>query len=210
MNTPDYIHRFIPARVSVEEAYTLLLLHGTGGDENDLLVLDDHFGPEYNYLSPRGQVIENGMPRFFKRLAEGVFDQDDLEKRTHDLADFIRHSASYYGFDLQKVIAVGYSNGANIAASLMLSGENVLKHAILMHAMVPFTPLNLPLLQHSQVLLTAGENDPIVPAGNTSALADLMVQAGAEVEIFWHQSGHTLIREEISRAKLFLNNLNNQ
>ncbi|MEE4178153.1 MAG: alpha/beta hydrolase [Bacteroides sp.] len=208
MNTSEHIHRFVPARASVEKAYTLLLLHGTGGDENNLMGLADHFGQAFNYLSPRGQVLENGMPRFFRRLSEGVFDQKDLEKRTRDLATFIRHAGTHYGFNPRKVIALGYSNGANIAASLMLSGENVLKHAILMHAMVPFIPSDFPLLQHSQVLLTAGENDPIVPAENTSALADLLVQAGAEVEIFWHQSGHTLIEEEIARAQLFLNNLN--
>lgn len=207
MSAPEFIHRFIPAGTSSGGGFTILLLHGTGGDENDLLGLADRFGTGFHYLSPRGQVLENGMPRFFRRLAEGVFDQEDLRQRTSDLAAFVRQAAGHYLFDPHRVVALGYSNGANMAASLMLSGENVLRHAILLHAMVPFVPRDLPPLQHSQVLLTAGENDPIVPSKNTSALADLLVQAGAEVEIFWHQAGHNLIEEEISRAQLFLNNL---
>ncbi len=207
MNNSEHIHRFIPASDSAQEAYTLLLLHGTGGDENDLLGLADRFGTGFHYLSPRGQVTENGMPRFFRRLSEGVFDQEDLERRTLELAAFIRQASVKYGFNPRKVIALGYSNGANIAASLLLSGEQVLRHAILLHAMVPFIPRDLPKIQHTQVLLTAGENDPIVSSDNTSALADLLIQAGAEVELFWHQAGHTLIEEELSRAQLFLNNL---
>jgi phospholipase/carboxylesterase len=147
------------------------------------------------------------MPRFFRRLAEGVFDQEDLKQRTANLAAFIREAARHYGFDTKKIIALGYSNGANIAASLLLSGESIIKHAVLLHAMVPFAPDTLPELQGSWVLMTAGENDPIVPASNTSALSDLLNNAGAVVEIFWHQSGHTLIEEEIKRTQLFLNNL---
>ena len=207
MLNADHIHRFIPAQVKGEKTLTILLLHGTGGDENNLLGLAERFGQEYNYLSPRGQVLENGMPRFFRRLAEGVFDQEDLELRTNNLAAFIRNSAQHYEFDSKKVVAVGYSNGANMAASLMLGSHSVVKHAILMHAMVPFLPMELPDLHGSKILMTAGENDPFVPASNTSTLADLFNQAGARVELFWHQSGHTLIEEEIYRANLLLKNL---
>ena len=207
INSPEYIHKFIPASDSPGEAFTLLLLHGTGGDENDLLGLAGRFGPGFNYLSPRGKVLENGMPRFFRRLSEGVFDQEDLANRTRDLAAFLRQASTHYGFHPRRIIGLGYSNGANMAASLMLSGENVLKHAVLMHAMVPFIPGDFPMLRHSQVLLTAGENDPIVPVENTSSLADLLVRAGAEVEIFWHQAGHSLTESEISHAHIFLKNL---
>lgn len=207
MLTSEHIHQFIPAAAMPGQAYTLLLLHGTGGDENSLLGLANHFGDGFNYLSPRGQVLENGMPRFFHRLTEGVFDQEDLRQRTANLAAFIREAARQHGFDTKKIIALGYSNGANIAASLLLSGESIIKHAVLLHAMVPFVPDTLPELHGSWVLLTAGENDPIVPAANTSALADLLNNAGAEVEMCWHLSGHTLIEEEIKRTQLFLNNL---
>jgi len=201
LNT-DHIHQFIPAQDATGNAFTILLLHGTGGDENSFIGLSERFGPGFNYLSPRGQMLENGMPCFFRRLAEGVFDQEDLMARTGLLASFIFESSKHYSFDLKKLVALGYSNGANMAASLMLGRHDVIKHAILLHAMLPFMPSELPDLHGSKVLMTAGEDDPVVPASNTSALADLFNQAGAQVELFWHQSDHDR-RRNIPRKPVF-------
>src|SRR5437868_10373853 len=130
---PDFIHEFAPG----SSARTLLLLHGTGGNERDLIPLGHDLDPNASLLSPRGKVLENGMPRFFRRLAEGIFDLEDLQKRTHELADFVTSAAEHYKIDTQKIVAVGYSNGANIAASMLLLRPEVLSAAILFRAMVP-------------------------------------------------------------------------
>jgi len=144
-------------------APTLLLLHGTGGDENDLISLGQTIAPGSSLLSPRGKILENGMPRFFRRLAEGVFDLDDLAQRTSELARFLEAAANKYGFPLDRLIAVGFSNGANIAASLLLSFPQTLAAAIFIRAMVPFVPDTLPGLEGKSVLLLSGQLDPIVP-----------------------------------------------
>src|SRR5687767_12070839 len=153
METPalSFVHQFLPAKA--EGAPTLLLLHGTGGDEHDLLDLGRALNPRAALLSPRGQVLENGMPRFFRRLAEGVFDLDDLRQRTHNLAAFVAHASEAYQFDPQRVIAVGYSNGANIAASALLLHPQVLAGAVLFHAMVPLVPKELPDLRGVPVFM---------------------------------------------------------
>src|SRR3979411_1767998 len=134
--SPDLVHEFIPGT----SGRTLLLLHGTGGNEHDLLSLGRTLDSTASLLSPRGKVLENGMPRFFRRLAEGVFDVEDLKKRTHELADFITAAARHYKIDIEKVVAVGYSNGANIAASMLLLRPEILRAAILFRAMVPLVP----------------------------------------------------------------------
>lgn len=195
-----YELRFEPGEAGIA-ATTLLLLHGTGGDEDDLIPLGRILLPEANLLSPRGNVLENGMNRFFQRLAEGVFDQDDLRARTATLDAFIALAAVHYGFDAARVIAVGYSNGANIAASLLLRQPGRLQAAVLLHGMTPFDPDPLPDLAGTPVFLSAGRNDPIVPPDNTQRLADLFRQSGADVMLFWQDAGHSLSREEAAAAR---------
>ncbi|PPA71846.1 alpha/beta hydrolase [Jeotgalibacillus proteolyticus] len=184
---------------------TLLLLHGTGGTENDLLSLGGLIDPEANILSVRGEVSENGMPRFFKRLREGVFDIEDLKLQTKKLNEFLDQASSEYGFERDNVVAVGYSNGANIAASLLFHYENALKGAVLHHPMVPIRGLDLPDSSAINVLITAGDNDPICPPEETTDLESLLKGAGAEVEVFWHSQGHQLTQEEAYHAKEWYN-----
>jgi predicted esterase len=198
-----FAHRFVPGE-RVGEATTLLLLHGTGGNEDDLLPLGRRLMPEANLLSPRGKVLERGMPRFFRRLAEGVFDQDDLRFRTAELAEFLTAASAAYGFDASRVIAVGYSNGANIAASLLLRQPERLAGAVLFHPMVPFVPEALPDLQGRPIFIAAGRTDPIVPAENTEQLAALLQAAGADLTIHWHSGGHALTSEEAEAARQWL------
>src|SRR5436305_9724910 len=156
---PDFIHEFVLGNSN----RTLLLLHGTGGNERDLIPLARELDARAALLSPRGKVLENGMPRFFRRVAEGVFDLDDLKKRTNELADFVAAAAQHYGFSSDKVVAVGYSNGANIAASVLLLRPEVLSTAILFRAMVPLVPQTKPNLSSARVWIGAGTNDPIIP-----------------------------------------------
>lgn len=199
----DFIHRFVPAP-SGKAGDTLLLLHGTGGDENDLLPLGMMLAPNANLLSPCGKVLENGMPRFFRRLAEGVFDIPDLIARTHELADFVQSASDAYRFDAGRVVAVGFSNGANIAASLLLLRPGVLQSAVLFHAMVPLVPEILPDLAGARVFLGAGRQDPIAPPDETERLAALLREAGADVTVHWQPGGHGLTREEVQAAAHWL------
>ncbi len=185
-------------------APTLLLLHGTGGDENDLISLGQTIAPGSSLLSPRGKVLENGMPRFFRRLAEGVFDLDDLAQRTSELARFLEAAANKYGFPLDRLIAVGFSNGANIAASLLLSFPQTLAAAIFIRAMAPFVPDTLPGLKGKSVLLLSGQLDPIVPIGQPEQLAAIFRSAGAEVTLHWERAGHTLTQADVSTATKWL------
>ncbi len=197
----DFVHRWEPRNGSER---TLLLLHGTGGDENDLIPLGDLLDPTANLLSPRGQVMEHGMPRFFRRLAEGVFDMDDLKARTHGLADFIERAATTYGFPLDGVTAAGFSNGANIAASVLLLRPGVVRQAILLRAMVPLEPDPLPDLAGTRVFLAAGERDPIIPPANTERLAGLLQSAGADVTLRWSPVGHQLTRDDVDASRAWL------
>jgi predicted esterase len=201
-STLPFVHQFIPAQV--DGAATLLLLHGTGGDEHDLLDLGRALYPQAALLSPRGQVLENGMPRFFRRLAEGVFDLDDLRRRTHDLAAFVAAASEAYRFDPRRVTAVGYSNGANIAASLLLLRPGVLARAVLFHAMVPIVPEELPDLRSVPVFIGAGQFDSLIPAQQTERLAQLLQQAGADVELHWEPGGHALNQAEVRAATAWL------
>ncbi|MFB1080946.1 alpha/beta hydrolase [Jeotgalibacillus sp. JSM ZJ347] len=179
----------------------LLLLHGTGGTEHDLLPIADMIDPEASILSVRGNVSENGMPRFFKRLREGVFDIEDLKFRTKELNEFIDEAANKYQFDRSNVIAIGYSNGANIAGSLLFHYKDALKAAILHHPMVPLRDHDLPDLTDTKVFIGAGENDPICPASETTDLTELLNAAGANVTTKWYNRGHQLIKEEVNDAK---------
>lgn len=195
MTELSFIHRFEPGVASSLD--TLLLLHGTGGDEQDLLPVGAAIAPGASLLSPRGQVLEHGMPRFFRRLAEGVFDLPDLHARTTRLVEFITAATGEYGFDPTRLHAVGFSNGANIAASLLLSYPRTLASAILLRPMVPFEPDIIPSLAGRPVFIAAGEDDPIVPRANSERLADLLRRAGAEVEVTWSGGGHGLGRADL-------------
>lgn len=195
-----FTHRFLPGNGPL----TLLLLHGTGADENNLLGLGRELDPEANLLSPRGKVLENGMPRFFRRLAMGVFDVEDLVARTHELAEFVDQAVKAYDLDAAKVVAVGYSNGANIAASVLLLRPQVLGAAALLHAMPPFQPDDLPELSDTPILLTAGRHDTMVPGDQAQLLADIYRTAGADVTLEWMPGGHELTRHEIDVAAEWL------
>ncbi len=198
-----FIHVFIPASDPDNRA-TILLLHGTGGDEESLVPVAERILPGAAILSPRGKILENGMPRFFRRFAEGVFDLEDLRVRTAELAEFIIEASGAYGFDRSKLTAAGYSNGANIAASILLTYSGVIPRAVLFHPMVPFVPDQLPDLSDTDILITAGTNDPVVSPEGTENLVKLLKGAGARVEVFWQDNGHSLTREEINAAKTFL------
>lgn len=200
-NLQNFVHRWVPVEGAEE---TLLLLHGTGGDENDLLPLGQMLNPNANLLSPRGPVLENGMPRFFRRLAEGVFDIPDLMQRSRELKEFIESAAAFYGFGAGNVTAVGFSNGANIAGALLLLYPGVLKSAVLLHPMVPLIPDELPNLIGTRTFIGAGRQDPLVSTAETNRLSSLLAQAGAEVTLFWSDGGHSLSREEIQAATLWL------
>ncbi|MDQ0269062.1 alpha/beta hydrolase [Cytobacillus purgationiresistens] len=179
---------------------TLLLLHGTGGNELDLLPLAGKIDEDASVLSVRGNVSENGMPRFFRRLAEGVFDEEDLIFRTKELYEFLDEAAENYGFDRKNIVAVGYSNGANIAASMMFHYEDALKASILHHPMVPRRGMEMPNLDGSAVFIGAGTNDPICPAQESEELKALLEQAGAKVHLHWENMGHQLSFNEVEEA----------
>jgi phospholipase/carboxylesterase len=197
-----FIHRFVPA--NGDDWTTLLLLHGTGGDENDLLPLGRMLYEQAALLSPRGKVLENGAPRFFRRLAEGVFDHEDLLNRTHELAGFVEAATSEYGLDPGGIFAVGFSNGANIAASLLLLHPGLLAGAVLLRAMAPFEPEITPDLSETPVYLAAGRSDHLVPPENTEHLAGLLREAGAKVDLDWQPGGHGIGRAEIEAAHNWL------
>lgn len=183
----------------------LVLLHGTGGNE-DLLLLGKEIEPTAAILSPRGKVLENGMPRFFRRLSEGVFDIKDLEFRTYELAEFIQKASLHYKFDLNQTIAIGFSNGANIAASLLLLRPNILHGAILYRAMMPLIPDPLPNLSDKKILLSSGINDPIVSKTETERLFKLLLKTNANVMLKWQNSSHNLVQEDIEAANKWISN----
>ncbi|MCJ8008675.1 alpha/beta hydrolase [Lederbergia wuyishanensis] len=180
---------------------TLLLLYGTGGNELDLMPLAERIDDEASVLSVRGNVLEHGMPRFFKRLAEGVFDEEDLIFRTKELNQFLDEAAREYGFDRNNIIAIGYSNGANIAASLLFHYQNALKAAILHHPMVPRRGVELPDLTGKSVFIAAGTNDPICSPSESLELQSLLEKANAKVELHWEDRGHQLTVKEVEAAR---------
>lgn len=205
MNAPDlgFVHRFHPP--GSDTAPVLLMLHGTGGDEDDLLPVGRALSEDAGLLSPRGKVLEHGMPRFFRRLAEGVFDLEDLRHRTAELAGFVEAAAASYGWPrTTRVIAVGFSNGANIAASLLLLRPDVLAGAILFRAMVPLVPDPMPRLPATPVLISNGRQDPLIPPAETERLVALLEGAGAEVSVEWQAAGHNLTPRDVTRARDWL------
>jgi phospholipase/carboxylesterase len=199
-----FMHVFSPAEKPAATAVTLLLLHGTGGDERDLLPLGRQLWPGAALLGVRGKVLENGMPRFFRRFAEGVFDVADLKARTEELADFIDRATEHYHFSKRHLIAVGYSNGANIAASLILHHPHYLRAAVLFRAMVPFAPDMVRNFTELSVFIAAGTTDPIVPRDQTEQLAVIFGAGGADVSLFWHRGGHELGEDDVTAAKTWL------
>jgi len=203
--SPDFIHRYIPG--TDPSAPVLLMLHGTGGNEDDLLPLGRELAPGATLLSPRGQVLENGMPRFFRRLAEGVFDIDDLRARTASLAEFLEAAATRYGFETSRVVAVGFSNGANIAASLLVLNPGLLGGAVLFRAMVPLVPDAVTVTARTPVLLSNGRMDPLVAAGETNRLKDLLERFGADVTLEWQNAGHNLVEDDLAVARTWLSRL---
>jgi predicted esterase len=199
----SFTHLYQPP--STVGAPTLLMLHGTGGNEHDLVPLAAELLPRAGVLSPRGKVLEHGMPRFFRRFAEGVFDLDDLRQRTRELADFVAEASGHYKFDRSRVIAVGFSNGANIAGSMLLLAPGTLAGAVLFRAMVPIVPDPLPALAGTPVLISNGRVDPLVPVAETDRLAALLRSAGADVTVTWHQAGHQLVHDDLTQARAWLN-----
>ena len=193
----SFIHRH-----EAGAAPPLLLLHGTGGDENDLLPLGRMVAPGKALLSVRGKVLEGGMPRFFRRLAEGVFDEEDLVRRTHELADFVGEARAAYGLDAP--VALGFSNGANIAAAMLLLRPATLAGAALLRPMLPFADPPAADLAGKPVLILSGSMDPIAPAAQATRLAALLEAAGAKVHREAVPAGHGLSQADLKLATAWL------
>ncbi|MGK0619735.1 alpha/beta hydrolase [Meiothermus cerbereus] len=200
MTPLSFVHHFEAGTSS----HTLLLLHGTGGNEHDLVPMAHQLAPGAAVLSPRGKVLENGAPRFFRRLAMGVFDEEDLKAQAADLAQFVWEATRRYGLDASQVYALGYSNGANMAAALMLLHPEVLAGAILLRPVLPLEVAPLPNLIGKTAFLAAGTQDAWSPVARVQALADRLENAGARVQLRWQQGGHQLHPEELSAAKAWL------
>jgi phospholipase/carboxylesterase len=194
-----FIHRFVPARHPAS-GETLIVLHGTGGDENDLVGIGQTIAPGAAILSPRGKVIENGAQRFFKRLAEGVFDPEEVRSRAEELARFIRAAIPKYGLDPSRIFALGYSNGANIASTVMFIEPRLLQGAILFRPMLVFEPEEPGDLNGSSVLISAGRVDPIVPVSSVEQLVELFQSSHADVTLKWQPAGHNLVPSEVREA----------
>ncbi len=198
----DFIHQFV--RSASGSGRTLLLLHGTGGDEHDMLQIGRAIAPEAAQLSPRGKVNENGHNRFFRRLAEGVFDEEDVVRRSHELAQFVSGAIIEYGIDAKQLVAVGYSNGANIASAMLLLGVAPFSAAILLRAMVPLTNVEFGDKKEGQVLISEGQVDPIAPPAGGSELAELLRQTGRQVDLVVQPSGHNLVDDDVAAAQRWL------
>jgi phospholipase/carboxylesterase len=199
METIDFVHRFEKG----PGERVLLLLHGTGGDENDLIPLARMIAPTASLLSPRGKVFENGVPRFFRRLAEGVFDEDDVRRRANELADFVTNARARYS--IASPIALGYSNGANIAAAMLLLRPSELAGAILLRAMPPLAHPQPVKLDGVPVLIVSGARDPIIRPEAAAKLASLLERYGAEVEHRVLPAGHELSQADVTLAQSWWN-----
>jgi predicted esterase len=193
-----FIHRFVPAGDASGE--TLIVLHGTGGDENDLIGIGQTIAPGAAILSPRGRVLENGAPRFFRRLAEGVFDPKEVRSRAEELARFIRAAISAYGLDATRIYALGFSNGANVASVVMLIDPTLIHGAMLLRPMLVFEPEEQSDLSGAAVFISAGRMDPIVPTASVERLAELFESRHAEVTLKWQMAGHNLVPSDARAA----------
>jgi phospholipase/carboxylesterase len=198
-----FVHRFLPSK-DPSSRDTLLVLHGTGGDENDLVSLGQTIAPGAAILSPRGHVLENGAPRFFKRLAEGVFDPEEVRSRAEELARFIHAASSSYALDPKHVFALGYSNGANIASTVMLIEPGLIKAGILLRPMLVYEPEHSVDLSESSVFISAGRMDTIVPSRSVEQLVQLFRSARASVTLKWQTVGHNLVPGELGEAAAWL------
>ncbi len=196
-----FTHVHVPPPAGSTDTRTVLLLHGTGGNERDLLDLGAAVAPGLRLLGVRGQVVENGMPRFFRRFAEGVFDEADIIKRSAELAAFLPAAAAAYGFDASTVFALGHSNGANIAASMMVLHPGVLAGGALLRAMFTLAPASPPILTGTRVLLAEGTLDPIVPRASVDRLVALLTGAGADVTLHFEHTGHGLTPPDVAITK---------
>jgi phospholipase/carboxylesterase len=191
--------------------FTILALHGTGGNEHDLIQMAKSVAPQSSILSPRGKVIEGtDHHRFFRRIAEGVFDIDDLKFRTHELADFVTAASEHYGFDKNNLYALGFSNGANIASSLFLLCPEVLAGGVLLRGMLPLDPDKdeiemLPDLRGKHILLSNGTRDPIIPLDNAKKLVSLYKQLGATITHELNPASHGLIKSDIEVMQKWFN-----
>jgi phospholipase/carboxylesterase len=198
-----FIHRFVPAEDS-GSGETLIVLHGTGGDDNDLIGIGKAVAPGAANLRPRGNVLENGAPRFFRRLAEGVFDPKEVRSRAEELARFIRAAVITYRLDPARIFALGYSNGANVASTVMFVEPGILQSAILFRPMLVYEPTEKNDLSGSAVFISAGRMDPIVPTTSVERLVELFESAHAEVSLKWQLVGHNLVPSEVSEAANWL------
>lgn len=200
--SPDlgFIHRFEAG----DSDRALLLLHGTGGDENDLIGFGRAVAPGWALLSPRGKVLEHGMPRFFERLAEGVFDEADLKRRAGDLADFVAAAAKAHGLDQSKLVALGYSNGANIASAMMALRPEAVRAAALLRPMVPFEISGYLDLAEKSVLLISGEFDPIAPPVHSARLETVFSASGADVARHVLPVSHGLSQADLNIVRQWL------
>jgi len=202
----DRPHVFLPAEGDAAGP-PLLLLHGTGGNEHDLLPLRDHLSPGAAVLSVRGTVLENGMPRFFRRVREGVFDEDDLRRRAEELAEFVVTASSAYGISDLSLVAVGFSNGANIASAMLLQRPDVLKGAVLLAAMVPYAEPPSADLSDTLVIISNGDRDPLIKSEMTKQLASQLRERGAEVVELPHPGGHQIDRAVLPQIRRMIANV---
>jgi phospholipase/carboxylesterase len=198
-----FIHRYVRG----DSDFTLLLLHGTGGNEDDLLGVGRAIAPQPNLLSPRGKSLDEGIARFFRRFGEGKFDEQDVIFRANELADFIAAAADEYQFDARRVIALGYSNGANIAAAVMLLRPDAIGGALLLRAMVPLEPNPLPNLRKRPVLMLEGRHDPIVPAENAQRLEQIFKDANALAALMWIDAGHGLTSDDMAACEKWISQI---
>ena len=201
MSDLGFVHRYVPAQQ--DGLPVLVLLHGTGGNEDDLIPLGRSVAPGAAILSVRGKVLENGMPRFFRRFAEGVFDLEDLKFRTEELAAFLESARQEYSLK-PPLLAVGYSNGANIAASLMLTHPGILAGGVLLRAMPTFQLAEPVDLAGSHVLLCAARRDSIVSMEQSLELQGIFAMCGADVSVHWHNGGHELGQDDVTAAQQWL------
>ena len=196
MNFEPLKYIYLPSENAA--AYTLLLLHGTGGNESDLIPLAENFGKEYNILSLRGNVSEHGMPRFFKRLGMGVFDEQDLDFRTDEMVAFIKSIADNEGFDITKLIALGYSNGANIAGATLIKYPDFLAGAILYRPMQPFKEIKSAGTENNvPVFFSSGRLDPTVNPNDTQTYLNNLKELGFAVDFHDIPTGHNLTADDI-------------
>lgn len=199
MSTQSYVHTALPGSPG---GSLLFMFHGTGGDENQLVALGRELAPDATIVSPRGDVSEHGASRFFRRTGEGVYDMDDLARATSKMAGFIK--AHVQAGKPARVLGLGYSNGANILASVMFADPGLFDDVVMMHPLIPFEPVVKGDLSGKRVLITAGRRDPICPPNLTSRLESHLRGQGADVTVEWHEGGHELRPNEIEAAKRFL------